>query len=143
MNGSGWCGRSGLDVGRVQPTPCIQPTFSTQRLNVSDLHKQQQLTDYVYAREGGTGLDTSNTSKMSNVDRDVRQEARAIMIVVRHHDQARRRQHRPPPHTTWGCDLGCLPRCDHLGDALTLALTVGGIVLTPDHRYAPGWMRPA
>ena len=72
----------------------------------------------------------------------VRQEARAIMIVVRNHEKARHRQYREPPHG-WGCDLGCFPPTTHLGDALTLALTVGGIVLTPDHRYAPGWMRPA
>jgi len=83
--------------------------------------------------------------QLSNHDDDmdpVRRAARAIMLTARRHEKMRHRQYAEPPHG-WGCDLGCFPPGPHLGDALTLALHVGGIVLTPDHRYAPGWMRPA
>ena len=72
-----------------------------------------------------------------------RQEARRMMTVVRQHEKARRRQYEPPPHHEWGCTEDCLNPSPHYIEALALAVQVGGIVITPGCRYAPGWMRPA
>jgi hypothetical protein len=73
-----------------------------------------------------------------------------MMNVVREHEKKRHRQYDPPPHHEWGCSETCLRfyagttiTGPHYIEALALAVQVGGIVVTPGVRYAPGWMRPA
>lgn len=92
-------------------------------------------------------LDVSNMSNMDDEEAAVdpiRQEARRMMTVVRQHEKQRRRQYDPPPHHEWGCTEDCLKTdTTRYIEALALSVQVGGIVITPSCRYAPGWMRPA
>lgn len=121
--------------------------MSTIRLNGSDLHVYIKSLNRGCVERVTPMLDGSNMSNMVNEEAAVdpiRQEARRMMTVVRQHEKQRRRQYDPPPHHEWGCTEDCLHTdTAHYIEALALSVQVGGIVITPGCRYAPGWMRPA
>lgn len=75
---------------------------------------------------------------------DQRRDAKRVMDRIRDHDR-KRRMTTAPHRDQWGCGHACFTGMplDNLTEAVRLGIHVGGIVITPEGLYAPGWMKPA